>query len=173
MARQQSFSDEQVIELRAAGASPVAIAQKLGVALSSVTRRIKTLEERAGAEKASEPVVSMAPEALALAEASLFNTQEAADANYRIAIAVRGGKLNGRSLYLTNRELIRAVAEVRAHVDLGVRVMETLYNVQQVRAFQDEVLGVLDEFEPGARAKVLERLRQKLAVRGALTGGGS
>ena len=53
------------------------------------------------------------------------------------------------------------------HIDLGLRVMESLYTMQEVKAFMDEVLDEIGSMEPESRARILRRLAEKRTLRAA------
>lgn len=45
--------------------------------------------------------------------------------------------------------------------------LKTLYSVQEIQGFMEEVLGVLESFEPGSRRRVLQALQRRRALRSA------
>ncbi len=68
------------------------------------------------------------------------------------------------------RELaLRAMAEIRAQLALQWEMMKTLFDVQAVSDFQQEVLNEIAEVSPDARNRIVERLKAKGALRGAVS----
>lgn len=68
------------------------------------------------------------------------------------------------------RELaLRAMAEIRAQLALQWEMMKTLFDVEAVSEFQQEVLGVIGEVSVDVRNRIVERLKAKGALRGAVS----
>ncbi len=68
------------------------------------------------------------------------------------------------------RELaLRAMAEIRAQLALQWEMMKTLFDVEAVSEFQQEVLGVIAEVSVDVRNRIVERLKEKGALRGAVS----
>ncbi|MDD5207441.1 MAG: hypothetical protein PHS17_18580, partial [Desulfobacterales bacterium] len=65
--------------------------------------------------------------------------------------------------------IIKLCAEVRKQLDLQVSIAATWHDVKQTGEFQEEVLRILDEMEPGTRERVLFALKERGALRGAVT----
>ena len=65
---------------------------------------------------------------------------------------------------------LKAVTEIRQHLSHAMQVLQALYTVQEVKAFQEEVLTVLDECEPGLRDKILTRLKERRIIRTVVSG---
>jgi hypothetical protein len=64
---------------------------------------------------------------------------------------------------------LRAMAEIRAQLALQWEMMKTLFDVQAVSDFQQEVLGVIAEVSVDLRDRIVERLKAKGALRGAVS----
>jgi Trp operon repressor len=62
--------------------------------------------------------------------------------------------------------LIKLSAEIRRQMETYLSIVEVWHDMKVMKEFQEEVLNVLDEAEPGTRARIIERLKQKRAVRG-------
>jgi hypothetical protein len=95
------------------------------------------------------------------AHASVWNVKEALTENFAGCLKLLDDK---------DVDKVRIRAEIRQHIKLSMDVIQTLYAVNEVQAFQEEVLAILDECEPGTRERILTRLQQKRAVRAAFTG---
>ena len=64
------------------------------------------------------------------------------------------------------RELaIKAMAEIRGQLKLQLEIFQTLYDMEAVQEFQQEVLSVIGEVEPDARKRIINRLEKKRAIR--------
>lgn len=67
------------------------------------------------------------------------------------------------------RELaLKAMAEIRNQLKLQLEMFQALYDIKAVEAFQQEVLEAIGEEAPNVRDKIIYRLAQKQALRGAL-----
>jgi hypothetical protein len=66
-----------------------------------------------------------------------------------------------------NEIALKAVAEIREQLELQNKLFETLYSIQQTQEFQEEVLSVLESFEPGIRTKILIALKEKRLLHAA------
>ena len=63
---------------------------------------------------------------------------------------------------------IKAMAEIRAQLNLELNIMETLYNVQTIADFQHEVLEEIGRLEPESRNRIIEALKAKKALHGSV-----
>jgi len=64
------------------------------------------------------------------------------------------------------RELaFRAMAEIREQLRLQFEMMKALYDMENVAAFQDEVLTAIGEVAPDVRKQIIENLRKRGAIR--------
>jgi biotin operon repressor len=63
---------------------------------------------------------------------------------------------------------LRAMAEIRAQIDLQLKIFEMLYSAREVDAFQTEVLEILAEVDKGVRDEIIKRLNAKRVTRQAL-----
>ena len=67
------------------------------------------------------------------------------------------------------RELaIKAMGEIRGQLKLQLEIFQTLYDMQAVEQFQQEVLAVIGEVEPDARRRIIDRLAKKRAIRSVI-----
>ena len=64
------------------------------------------------------------------------------------------------------RELaLKAMAEIRNQLKLQLDIFQTLYDLQAVKEFQQEVLKDIGEASPDVRDKIINNLKQKRAIR--------
>lgn len=151
MAATQKLSDEALRDYLKRGMTQNEIARLVGMSASAVSQRAARLERNG---------VSRTPEAVAIAHASLWDTKAAAEENYRRALGN----------YLIAEDKTKAIAEIRNHIKLGMDVLAVLYSLEEVKAFQEEVLALFDEFDPQLRERLLARIRERRTVRAAFDG---
>jgi predicted transcriptional regulator len=63
---------------------------------------------------------------------------------------------------------LRSMAEIRAQLDLQLKIFATLYDMKAVAEFQEEVLNAISEVSPDVRSRILHGLNQKRAIRSAI-----
>jgi IS30 family transposase len=56
---------------------------------------------------------------------------------------------------------IKAAAEIRNQLKLQLEIFQTLYNVEEVARWQNEILDILGEVAPDARERFYERLQHR------------
>ena len=64
-------------------------------------------------------------------------------------------------------QVLSHVSEVRQQIKLALDIAKTLYDVEQVRAFQEEVLLAIGEASPETRERIVRALQEKRAIRSA------
>jgi hypothetical protein len=152
MPRPRTFENSQLRALLSEGLTVDQAAERLGVSRTAVVKRLAILDRN---------VCAMGPQHAERAVASMWDTKAAADQNYH------------RTLQLLEdpdadqKDKLRAVKEIRQHLALGVQVLDTLYNVHDVRAFVEEVLTIIEEVEPDARERIFANIRAKRTLRAA------
>jgi len=60
---------------------------------------------------------------------------------------------------------LRAMAEIRGQLNLQLDIFKTLYDLEAVQEFQKEVLETIGEVDQYVRREIIERLKEKRAVR--------
>ncbi len=71
--------------------------------------------------------------------------------------------------YKTVRELaLKSMAEVRNQLSLQVEILRTLHDVQQVAAFQEEVLQIISEVDEKAKNEIIKRLKSRSVLRSSV-----
>ena len=64
------------------------------------------------------------------------------------------------------RELaLKAMQEIRGQLNLQLDIFKTLYDLQAVSEFQKEVLTAIGEVSPDVREKIIQRLKERGALR--------
>lgn len=152
---EKRLTDAELRDLLDKGIPQAQIAKLYHVSPQYVSKRVKTLDKRAAARSAPQS---------AQAAGSMWQARSAAQANY-------DGLMSLLEKCETVREEIQIRAEIRAHIAFGVQSLDALYNAEDAEAFQNEVLQVLDDTEPGSRQKILDRLREKRPLREAFSQG--
>ena len=68
------------------------------------------------------------------------------------------------------RELaLRAMGEIRAQLNLQLEIFKTLYDVEAIAEFQREVLSSIGEVSPDVRSRIIQRLKERKALRGSIS----
>jgi uncharacterized radical SAM superfamily protein len=68
------------------------------------------------------------------------------------------------------RELaLRCMAEIRGQLNLQLDIFKTLYDVEAIADFQKEVLSAIAEVSPDVRNTIIQRLKERKALRGSFT----
>lgn len=156
---EKRLTDADLRDLLTNGVPQTQIASLYRVSPQYISKRVKALDKKAAAQ--SLP-------AAAVAAGSMWEARAAAQTNYAGLTALLTKE------DLTIREEVQIRAEIRAHIAFGVQSLDALYSVEDAAAFQEEVLKVLDDIEPGKRQEILERLRAVRPLRDAFaepTGG--
>jgi hypothetical protein len=165
MARAPKFTDSQLRskmqEYEGEPNRDTLIAEDLGVTRQAVTKRVALLKE--------PPAVSH-PKTVRQAVSSVFN------------ISANLERLNDELWSLTQESVVvdengmfrptdkvRVYAEIRQVLALAKNTLETVYTVQRIECFMDEVLEILDEFDPDARKRILERLDARVTTASAFS----
>ena len=64
------------------------------------------------------------------------------------------------------RELaLRAMGEIRAQLDLQLKIFSTLYDMKAAQEFQEEVLSAIGEVSEDVRRKIISNLQKRRSVR--------
>jgi len=61
--------------------------------------------------------------------------------------------------------IIELAAEVRRQLDAQLQIFELWHDTRIVHEFQQEVLDILNEVQPGLRDEIISRLKQRRAIR--------
>lgn len=139
------------------GMSLERMAAKLGVSRNTVKARLDHLA----------PAAVARPLTAQVAGASMWDTQEALQANYQRCLKLLQ---EAQETGVEVRDRNRILAEIRNHLEAGVRVAQVLYDTQRTEAFMATVLDVIGGCDPELRAEILRRLDEQRSVRLAFGG---
>ena len=64
---------------------------------------------------------------------------------------------------------IKVMAEIRGQLELQLKILQTMYSLQEAQAFQETVLEVISEVEPSVRTTIIENLNRKRALRSSVS----
>ena len=64
---------------------------------------------------------------------------------------------------------LAAMKEIRGQLNLQLDIYKTMYDMQAVAEFQKEVLSIIGEVEPSVRDKIVNRLKERKALRSAVS----
>ncbi len=64
---------------------------------------------------------------------------------------------------------LKAMAEIRGQLNLQLDIFKTLYDLEAVAEFQGEVLNTIGEVAPDVRNRIIQRLKEKSALRSAVS----
>jgi hypothetical protein len=63
---------------------------------------------------------------------------------------------------------LKAMAEIRNQSRLQLEIFQTLYDMRAVQQFQEEVLSAIGEASPDVRQQIINKLRERQALRSTL-----
>ncbi len=180
------IDDFELQKLVDQGVSQAEIAKRFGVSRAAVCQKLKRLEqektkvtviEKAGqivddkldAIDQLQKINSYANELLDL----LMRWNRGDDGALRILESQRrikygkdGEELATEYKFSDPRQLaLRSMGEIREQLRLQMEIFKTLYDMQAVREFQEEVLNTIGSVNPEIREKIIHRLRERKALR--------
>jgi hypothetical protein len=65
--------------------------------------------------------------------------------------------------------IIKLSAEIRRQLETQIKIFEAYSEFKDRAAFQNEVLSILDQMQPGVRDEAIRRIKNAGALRGAIT----
>jgi len=149
MSAPKKITDDQIRQCQATGATNAQMARQLNVSEAAVSKRVsKMVKQSAGA----------VPLVVKEANATVWNVKQALQANYEACHAL---------LQREGQDPLKVHNQILLHIKLACHVLQAMYSIEAVLAFQEEVLTVLEECSPGVRQIILERLRERRTVRNA------
>jgi hypothetical protein len=144
----KKIDDETLRDYVRLGFDQKYIAKACGVNESTINRRIKKLEK---------PAASRLPDTVRKLDTSLWDIKGSLElVHTRLLEELDKGEAN-----------LPVLAELRRTVETAHKILESLYTIKAQKEFEDAVLGVLNEYDPVIREKVLNRLRDAREVRAA------
>ena len=63
---------------------------------------------------------------------------------------------------------VKIKAEIRQQLKLQLEIFQTLFDLKEVAAFQEEVLTVIGEADIETRDKIIRKLQERRAIRSTL-----
>ncbi len=82
------------------------------------------------------------------------------------AVGLKG--VTGLSFKDPKELAVKIMAEIRSQLKLQLDLFQSLYNFREVEAFQREVLEAIGEENVETRRRIIERLKQRRALRSAV-----
>ena len=76
------------------------------------------------------------------------------------------GYTNLNDILNIQKNIIAISGEVRKQIELQVKIYETIYNIQLVAEFQEEILDILKQVDPDIRKDVVRKLKERRSMRG-------
>lgn len=134
--------------------SQAAAAKKLGVSRQAVNTRLKQLRGKTTYAVAAAKVEQAIDSKLDVVEQLKEINQVAQDLLASV----------GDDAHLS----VKLMAEIRNQLRLMMDVYEMLYSLEGAAQFQQTVLEVLEECDPGLRQEVIIKLNEKSSLRAAL-----
>ncbi len=183
------FLDIELKRLVRRGLTGSAIAEQLGVSRGAVSMRLKALnlaiaknvtlrradeivEKEINAAQQLQKINAHANEILDLLMRWNRGDEEALQI---LESQVRYVRVNGREepvkdyKFKDPRELaLKAMQEIRSQLSLQLQIFESLYNMQAVAAFQNEVLEAIGSVSPELRDRIVKNLQERRAIRSTL-----
>jgi transposase len=143
------INDSELMRLVRAGQSPKEIAENLGVGISAVCKRLKLLKIAVTKDVTLRSAPKLVNSGLnAMAQLHKINDLINAELDH-IEEAIEGAEGAARQALQDQR--LKHVAEIRKQLSLVLEIAQVLYNVDEVKAFQEEVLSAIGEAAPEVR----------------------
>ncbi len=175
--RPHKFDWEVMKTLLGQGKSPIEVAKELNVSVPAVRYAIKEKIKKSAVvstitfEKGRE-VASRHLDTLKELQQTNEYTHEIRDL---VIKAIRGDKNAIAILNIDNKFkrkdpleiFVKVNAQVIEQLSFQSNIFKTLYTVQQIDEYQDEVEATMEEMEPGLRNKFLKRLKEKRLLHSA------
>jgi len=64
---------------------------------------------------------------------------------------------------------LKAMGEIRNQLKLQLEIFQAVYDVKAAGEFQTEVIAIIGEVDPDARTRIVDRLRERQAIRQSVT----
>jgi transcriptional regulator with XRE-family HTH domain len=148
------------------------------VKLSQLLRSGKTQRECAQVFGVTEGAISQAKKELNLSvvkSVSLERAHEVIDKNLNAIEQLQD--INRKARELLDKAIaardhavtLNAMREIRGQLTLQLEIFKTLYDLEAVADFQREVLTIIGEVDHDVREKIIQRLKERSALRGSIT----
>ena len=160
------LNDNKIIALVQAGNSPKQIADRFGVGVAAVSKRLKKLKVGMVRDVALRSAGRLADSKLNVM-ARLCKASEVVDLEVDHLQKVIEGTTGAERQALQEQRL-RHLVELRKQIGSALEIAQTLYSIDEVKAFQQEVLNAIAEAAPEVRAKILHNLQERRMIRSSL-----
>jgi predicted transcriptional regulator len=162
MANKLKVDYEKLRELAHSGMRGVDIAAELGVSPGTVSRAMQKL----GIAVAGEIALSKARDIVERDLEVKDGLREIYQAVFKEidVIQVALTEAEGEARAALQDRLIKHTAEIRKQLSLAVDVSRMLFNIEEVKAFQEIVLEEIAAVEPEVRTKIVRRLVDRRAL---------
>jgi predicted transcriptional regulator len=148
------INESKLLKLFNKGVSQAEIARQLGVSRAAVCIRLRELRG-----KTTRAVV-------------VKRVQETLDRKIDaigqlLAINERANRMLNEAE--SDPELrLKIMGEIRGQLKLQLEIFRTIFDLEAVQEFMDEVMAVIGQVEPEARNAIIKRLNERKSVRSAL-----
>jgi predicted transcriptional regulator len=163
--------------LHSKGLSGTAIAEELGVTKGGVSKQLKKLNLAVVKNIVLESADKVVRKNLtAIEQLQKINTA-ANDILNTLLKLIKGDKAALKDLekhpdfkLKDPRELaLKACSEIRGQLGLQADLFDKMYNARYTAEFQDEVLTAIGEVEPNVRKRIIQRLKERGALRSTVS----
>lgn len=149
--KSKKLNDTRLIRLVDEGCSQAETARQLGVSRQAVSKRIIELRGRTTKVMVTKKINQVVEQKLdAIEQLQKINTE----ANRLLD-----------ELEQTPEVKLKVMAEIRGQLRLQLDIFQTLYDMQAVKEFQQEVLSAIGEADKETRNAIIDRLNQKRVIR--------
>ena len=148
------IKDPQLLRWVNEGVSQAEIARRFGVSGAAICKRLKEIRGRTSYAVAAAKTRDIIDNKLdVISELNSINEQTKAI----LANAADDPQL-----------ALKAIGTIQQQISLAITLYESVYNVDQMNAFSQTVLQVLEECDPALRKKVIDRLNANASLRSAV-----
>ncbi|HEY3333490.1 MAG TPA: hypothetical protein VGK19_25890 [Capsulimonadaceae bacterium] len=154
------LSDDLLAALVKDGYTQTEIAQRWHKSQSAISRRVARIygDSKLPYEKmvSSDPMMNSLTNPFLTAEAGskLWDIKTSYEQNYVRLLGAYNGSLSGH-------DRIRALAEIRKHVDASHHVMKDIYSMERVRKFVDDVIDIVGQCDKRAQTEIRNALKSR------------
>ena len=142
-------------------------AKYFGVTSSAISQRKAQLKHQivrvASLEKAGEVVEAHLDMASELRKINNAINQELVRAQTQVEDSETG------DIRAIQEIIIKLSAEIRRQLETQIKIFEAYSEFKDRAAFQNEVLSILDQMQPGVRDEAIRKIKNAGALRGAVT----
>jgi predicted transcriptional regulator len=150
----KKINNMKLIRLIDSGSTQAGAARELGVSRQAVSQRLIELRGRTTKVMATKKIEQVVDQRLdAVEQLNKINTE----ANRLLD-----------ELEQTPELKLKVMAEIRGQLRLQLDIFQTLYDMQAVKEFQQEVLSAIGEADKETRNAIINKLNESRAIRSAV-----